>query len=85
MHKNQASVLRSPQFEADVAHFQALLAQEQKESDAFDDFFGYARTDLAYARVMERERGRVKPARTWAEEKVERLTNLELKWYQGDM
>ena len=84
MHKNQNFVVRSPQFEADLTYFRALLAQEQKESDSFDDFFGYARTNLAYARAMKREMQRVKPARTrtWAEEKAERLLNLELKRYQ---
>ena len=84
MHKNQASVVRSPQFEAELVYYTLQLKVKQAESDSFDDFFGYARTNLAYARAMEREMQRVKPARTrtWAEEKAERLLNLELKRYQ---
>ena len=82
MHKNQNSVVRSPQFEAELVYYTLQLNVKQAESDSFDDFFGYARTNLAYARAMEREMQRVKPARTWAEEKAEFILDLDLKRYQ---
>ena len=77
------SVVRSPQFETDLMYYTLQFNLKQAESDSFDDLFGFARTDLAYAKSMERERQRVNPARTWAEEKAEWLLTLELKRYQA--
>ena len=51
----------TPEFQRDYAYYTAKLAAQQAEQDAFDAEFGIPRTDLAYAKAMERAQQRAMP------------------------
>lgn len=52
----------SPQFQTDLMYYTIQFAKQQAAQDQFDDEFGIPRTNLAYAKAIEREatRNRIK-------------------------
>lgn len=52
---------QSPEFERDYAYYTAQMAQAQRESDLTNDWLGFPRVDMAYAKAMERAQRRAMP------------------------
>lgn len=51
----------TPEFQRDYAYYTTQCAAQQAEQDAFDAEFGIPRTDIAYAKAMERANYRAMP------------------------
>lgn len=54
-----------PRFQSELAHYTRQYAKQQAEQDAFDDWAGTPRTDLAWAKAMERAKARASDL-SWA-------------------
>jgi len=52
---------KSIAFTYDYTYYTVQLAQAQRESDACNDWLGFPRVDLAYAKAMERDMRRRMP------------------------
>ena len=51
----------TPEFKRDYAYYTTHMAQAQRESDLTNDWLGFPRVDLAYAKAGERAQRRAMP------------------------